>query len=535
MAEKKETPLMDKIVALCKRRGFVFQSSEIYGGINGFWDYGPAGAELKRNIRDAWWNDTVRRRTDVVGLDASIIMHPKVWEASGHVGGFKDPMCSCKYCKKLYRADQVWEQIVGCSWAQSLLGLYDPARPGGVTGVELRRWAQGKGKQLAPNLALVRNPEATLSGLAEAAATEGGVIQFTDARKWLSYLATEQHAAGPAIVPCPACGGDLTEPRPFNLMFKTHSGALEDESSLTYLRPETAQGIFTNFLNVLSVSRQKIPFGIAQIGKAFRNEINPRNFTFRSREFEQMELEFFIKPGTDAEWHKYWVAERLRWYETIGLPKEKLSIYEYRKDELAHYASACVDVMFAFPFGVQELEGIAARGNFDLSQHQKFSGKSMEYFDDETKEKYIPHVVEPSAGVDRICLALICAAYTEEEIAPGDTRIVMKFAPRIAPVKVAVFPLLRNKPALVEKARQVFELLQPHFTTEWDDRGNIGKRYRYQDEQGTPWCVTIDFETLGEKGPQLQDTVTLRDRDTMKQDRVKIADLVPLISQKLRA
>ena len=445
MADTKTAGLMEKIVALCKRRGFVFQSSEIYGGINGFWDYGPAGAELKRNVRDAWWSDTVRRRTDVVGIDGSIITHPRVWEASGHVTSFSDPMVDCKKCKGRWRADQ----------------LPDTKCP------------------------------------------EGGPHDYTEARQ-------------------------------FNLMFESHAGPVKDESNKVYLRPETAQVIFVQFQNVLSVSRQKIPFGIAQIGKAFRNEINPRNFTFRSREFEQMELEFFIKPGTDADWHKTWVAERLKWYETIGLPADKLSVYEYKKEELAHYASACVDVMFAFPFGVQELEGIAARGNFDLSQHQQFSGKSMEYFDDETKEKYIPHVVEPSAGVDRICLALICAAYTEEEIAPGDTRIVMKFAPRIAPVKVAVFPLLRNKPPLVEKARQVFNLLQPYFTTEWDDRGNIGKRYRYQDEQGTPWCVTVDFDTLGEKGPELLDTVTVRDRDTMKQDRVKIADLIPMISQKLR-
>ena len=445
MADTKPVNLMDKIVALCKRRGFVFQSSEIYGGINGFWDYGPMGAELKRNVRDAWWNDTVRRRTDVVGIDGTIITHPRVWEASGHVTSFSDPMVDCKKCKGRWRADQ----------------------------------------------------------LPETKCPEGGPHDYTEARQ-------------------------------FNLMFESHAGPVKDDSNKVYLRPETAQVIFVQFQNVLSVSRQKIPFGIAQIGKAFRNEINPRNFTFRSREFEQMELEFFIKPGTDADWHKTWVAERLKWYETIGLPASKLSVYEYKKEELAHYASACVDVMFAFPFGVQELEGIAARGNFDLSQHQKFSGKSMEYFDDESKEKYIPHVVEPSAGVDRICLALLCAAYTEEEVAPGDTRIVMKFAPRIAPVKVAVFPLLRNKPPLVEKARQVFNLLQPYFTTEWDDRGNIGKRYRYQDEQGTPWCVTVDFDTLGEKGPELLDTVTLRDRDTMKQDRIKIAELVPLIAGKLR-
>ncbi len=436
--------LMDKIVALCKRRGFIFQSSEIYGGINGFWDYGPAGAELKRNIKDAWWNDVVRSRTDVVGIDGTIITHPRVWEASGHVDSFTDPMVDCKKCKGRWRADQ----------------------------------------------------------LPDTKCSEGGPHDYTEARK-------------------------------FNLMFKTFVGPVEESGSVAYLRPETAQVIFTQFNNVLSVSRQKIPFGIAQIGKAFRNEINPRNFTFRSREFEQMELEFFIKPGTDAEWHKYWVEERLKWYESIGLPAAKLSCYNYKKEELAHYASACVDVMFEFPFGVQELEGIAARGNFDLSQHQKFSGKSMEYFDDETKEKFIPHVVEPSAGVDRIALALICSAYAEEEL-EGEMRIVMRFAPRIAPIKVAVFPLLRNKPPLVEKAMEVFKLLQPRFTAEFDDRGNIGKRYRYQDEQGTPWCVTIDFETLGEKGPELQDTVTLRDRDTMKQDRVKIAELVSLISEKLR-
>ncbi len=438
-------PLMEKIVSLCKRRGFIFQSSEIYGGINGFWDYGPAGAELKRNIKDAWWNDVVRSRTDVVGIDGTIITHPRVWEASGHVESFTDPMVDCKKCKGRWRADQ----------------LPDTNCP------------------------------------------EGGPHEYTEARK-------------------------------FNLMFKTNVGPVEDTGSVAYLRPETAQVIFAQFQNVLSVSRQKIPFGIAQIGKAFRNEINPRNFTFRSREFEQMELEFFIKPGSDAQWHDYWVKERLKWYESIGLPAAKLSCYNYKKEELAHYASACVDVMFEFPFGVQELEGIAARGDFDLSQHQKFSGKSMEYFDDETKERFIPHVVEPSAGVDRIALALICSAYAEEEV-EGETRIVMRFAPRIAPIKVAVFPLLRNKPPLVEKAKEVFKLLQPHFTTEWDDRGNIGKRYRYQDEQGTPWCVTIDFETLGEKGLELADTVTLRDRDTMKQDRVKIAELAPLISHRLRS
>jgi glycyl-tRNA synthetase len=471
MTEKSRTTLMEKIVALCKRRGFIFQSSEIYGGLNGFWDYGPAGAELKRNIKEAWWNDVVRRRTDVVGLDGTIITHPRVWEASGHTTAFTDPMVDCRACKRRYRADQLCEE---------------------------------NNKPL--------------------------VVQ--------TGSAAEKTVKLPEGVVCPACGAkDLTDPRPFNLMFKTWVGPLQDESSVAYLRPETAQVIFVQFLNVLNTTRQKIPFGIAQIGKAFRNEINPRNFTFRSREFEQMELEFFIPPGADADWHKYWVEERLRWYNNIGLPATRLSCYNYKPDELAHYASACVDIMFEFPFGVQELEGIAARGSFDLSQHQQFSGQSMEYFDDETRERYLPHVVEPSAGVDRIALALICAAYHEETVTndkgKSETRVVMRFAPRIAPIKVAVFPLLRNRPPLVEKAREVFELLQSHMATEWDDRGNIGKRYRYQDEQGTPWCVTIDFDTLGEQGPELRDTVTLRDRDTMQQERVKIAELVPLLSGKL--
>jgi glycyl-tRNA synthetase len=471
MAEAKNTDLMEKIVALCKRRGFIFQSSDIYGGLNGFWDYGPAGAELKRNIKDAWWNDVVRKRTDVVGIDATIIMHPRIWEASGHTTAFTDPMVDCKVCKKRFRADQLCEEF---------------------------------GQKL----------------IVETGSAAGQTFKL------------------PEGVRCGHCGSPLlTEPRAFNLMFKTYIGPVTDDSSVAYLRPETAQAIFAQFLNVLNVSRQKVPFGIAQIGKAFRNEINPRNFTFRSREFEQMELEFFIKPGTDAEWHQRWVEERLKWYETIGLPATKLSCYTYKKEELAHYASACVDIMFDFPFGVQELEGVAARGSFDLSQHQKFSGQSMEYFDDETKQKYVPHVVEPSAGVDRIALALLCAAYDEETIKDEkgntETRVVMRFAPRIAPIKVAVFPLLRNKPALVEKAQEIFRMLQPHLTTQWDDRGNVGKRYRYQDEQGTPWCITVDFDTLGEKGEELKDTVTVRDRDTMKQERMKIGDLVSWFKARL--
>jgi len=509
-AEKATNALMEKIVALCKRRGFIFQSSEIYGGLNGFWDYGPLGCELKRNIKDAWWRDVVQKRDDVVGLEATIIMHPSIWKASGHVDSFTDPMVDCKTCKKRFRADQLCEEL----------------------------------------------------GLKLESTEVAGTKQFKL----------------PAGAKCTACGSDqLTEPRSFNLMFKTFIGPVEDVSNVAYLRPETAQAIFAQFQNVLACARQKVPFGIAQIGKAFRNEINPRNFTFRSREFEQMELEFFIKPGTDAQWHEYWVKERMKWYESIGLPASKLKPYVYKKEELDHYASACGDFYFDFPFDSQELEGIAARGNFDLSQHQKHSGKSMEYFDDEKKEKYLPHVVEPSAGVDRIALALLCNAYYEEwaptsesaGFAPipaehgkqppagFESRVVMRFAPRIAPVKVAVFPLLKNKPALVGKAKEVFNLLRGQFVSFYDEAGAIGRRYRRQDEAGTPFCVTIDFDTLGEEprilgsgmkeriaaqmnamggGPRsdLKDTVTLRDRDTLKQERIAIKDLPQRIAKAMK-
>ncbi len=464
---------MENLVSLCKRRGFIFQSSEIYDGINGFWDFGPMGCELKRNIRESWWRAIVHRREDVVGVDCSIIMHPKVWKASGHADNFVDPMVDCKKCGKRFRADTLCEE---------------------------------NGKNI---------------------------------------IKTENGLELPAGIKCTACGGDdFTKPRAFNLMFKTYVGPVEDASTLTYLRPETAQGIFVQFNNVIDTSRVKVPFGIAQIGKAFRNEINPRNFIFRSREFEQMELEFFIKPGTDAEWHKYWVEERLRWYESIGFPKDSVKQHVYPKEELAHYASACVDIMYDFPFGWQELEGIAARGNFDLSQHSKYSGKQLDYFDPETKERYIPHVIEPSAGVDRIALALLCEAYYEEwvpsagvdkepiEATPNiqppegyELRTILRFTPQMAPIKVGVFPLLKNKPQLVEKSRQVFELLNKRWKCFWDLNGAIGRRYRRQDEIGTPFCITIDFQTLDDE------TVTLRERDSMKQARLKIGELTEKLQE----
>lgn len=538
MAESKENVLMEKIVSLCKRRGFIYQSSEIYGGINGFWDYGPLGAELKRNVKELWWNTMTRRRDDVAGLEATIIMSPEIWKASGHVDTFSDPMIDCKTCKGRFRADQTNE--IPC-----------PQKP--------------------------------------------------------SKMVSE-------------CHGEKTAPRAFNLMFQTYVGPVQDASAIAYLRPETAQAIFAQFKNVLETSRQKVPFGIAQVGKAFRNEVTPRNYTFRSREFEQMELEFFIKPdeaveaisgsvfsvrgsGSNAEpgtlnpqpnwgweaWHKYWVEERIAFYESIGLPRTTLEEYWQKPEELAHYARACVDILFKFPFGTQELEGIAARSDFDLSQHARFSGKPMGVFDEElraawgklpkekqddlwkrfyesrkkyltkmakpdetpeqlqeqatedanglAKGQYIPHVIEPSAGVDRLILALICNAYSEDQMPDEkgkmETRVVLKFHPRVAPIKVAVLPLLKNKPDLVKKAQEVRDVLRPWMNVYYDDAGAIGRRYRRQDEAGTPFCVTIDFDTLGEK-PELKDTVTVRYRDDGKQERLAIGELLNWLLAKIR-
>jgi glycyl-tRNA synthetase len=552
MAEPKENVLMEKIVSLCKRRGFIFQSSEIYGGINGFWDYGPLGAELKRNVKELWWNAMTRQRDDVAGLEATIIMSPKIWQASGHVDTFSDPMVDCKTCKGRFRADQTND--IPC-----------PQKP--------------------------------------------------------SKMVSE-------------CHGEKTAPRAFNLMFQTYVGPVQDESAVTYLRPETAQAIFAQFKNVLETSRQRVPFGIAQVGKAFRNEVTPRNFTFRSREFEQMELEFFIKPdevveaisgnvasaddvgradlpvGQDTRqrvpttpqpnwgweaWHKYWVEERVRFYENIGLDRSTLGFHRQTAEELAHYARACTDILFKFPFSKKdengnvtgdELEGIAARSDFDLSQHARFSGKPMGVFDEElraawgklpkeksddlwrryyenrkkylvkmgveaeqaakdatndanglAKGQYIPHVIEPSAGVDRLILALIANAYTEvtktDDKGKSETTVVMKFHPRVAPIKVGVMPLLKNKPELVKKALEVRELLRPWMNVFYDDGGSIGRRYARQDEAGTPFCLTIDFDTLGEK-PELLNTVTIRHRDDGKQERLPTSELINWLLPKVR-
>ena len=501
MAEN-SNELMDKLVALCKRRGFIFQSSEIYGGINGFWDYGPLGVELKRNVKDAWWTDMVRKRDDMVGLDCSIIMNPKVWEASGHVSGFNDPRVDCKKCNSRFRADQV--AVV--SFMHEVADIFTTAVEAG-TETEAAKIAEAKAN----------------SKIRKHIDKHRDKIDVT-----VTFIDTlDQNLIGL----CPNCNGELTKPRQFNLMFKTFIGAMEDSTSAAFLRPETAQGIFANYKNVLDTTRLKLPFGIAQIGKAFRNEINPRNYTFRSREFEQMEIEFFCHPNEADKWYEYWRDARYQWYIGLGLTSSKLRLRDHETSELAHYAKACADVEYEFPFGISELEGIANRTDFDLKQHQEFSGRDMTYFDDQAKERFIPYVIEPSAGVDRTMLALLCEAYCEDE-APDDkgkmkTRTVMKFHPRIAPTKVAIFPLVK-KEGMPEIARKIYQDAQAAgLVSFYDEKGAVGRRYRRQDEAGTPFCVTVDGQTVQDQ------TVTIRDRDSLVQERIAAQKVVEYVSERI--
>jgi glycyl-tRNA synthetase len=444
--------VMDKLVSLAKRRGFVFQSSEIYGGLNGCWDYGPLGVELLRNIKEQWWQ-SMTFRDDVEGIDAAILMHPRVWEASGHVENFTDPMVDCKECKARFRADQIDDSPCG-----------NPAYKGRKAGK-----CQAEGK-------------------------------FTEARQ-------------------------------FNLMFKTFVGPVEDSGSVVYLRPETAQGIYVNFLNVQSSSRQKPPFGIAQIGKAFRNEINTKNFLFRTREFEQMEMQFFVKPGTDEEWFKYWKEQRREWFIGLGMTAGRLQYHRHEPDKLAHYAKDAFDIEYEFPFGWGEIEGIHNRTDYDLSRHEQFSGKALKFFDEQTKEKYTPYIIETSAGASRSFMAFFVDAYHEEEAPTADgkmeTRAVLRFHPKLAPVKAAVFPLV-NRDGMPEVARQLESDLRRTFRVFYDDSGAVGRRYRRQDEAGTPYCVTIDSQTLQDQ------SVTVRDRDTMAQERVSATHVARYLSEKLR-
>jgi glycyl-tRNA synthetase len=454
--------LMEAITSLAKRRGIAFQSSEIYGGLRSSWDYGPVGVELKRNIRNGWWRSMVQLRDDVVGLDSAVIMSPKVWEASGHLEVFTDPLVECLNCHQRFRADH-------------LPGIH-----------------------------------ALQSGHEEDETT----------------IDMQQKPT------CPNCGHhEFTDPRNFNLMFKTHMGPVEDDSNAVYLRPETAQGMFVDFVQVQTSSRKKVPFGIAQIGKSFRNEITPGNFIFRMREFEQMEMEFFVEPGTDEEWHQFWIDERFRWYTDLGIRKENLRLREHDKDELSHYSKRTVDVEYRFPFtDWGELEGIANRTDFDLKAHEKASGQDLTYFDQERNVRYHPFVIEPAAGVDRALLAFVIDAYREEEAptAKGDTekRTYLALHKDLAPVKVAVLPLSRNE-KLTPDARGVFDLVKPHWTSDFDDAGSIGRRYRRQDEVGTPFCVTVDFDTLEDR------QVTVRERDSMAQERIPVENLVPYLAERL--
>jgi glycyl-tRNA synthetase len=440
-----ETSLMEKLVSLAKRRGFVFQSSEIYGGLGSVWDYGPLGVELKNNLKKLWWRAMVQEREDIEGLDAAILMHPRVWEASGHVAGFTDPLVDCKICKNRFRADD--ERIEG--------------KPGEA-----------------------------------------------DAR-------------------CPVCGnrGSLTAPRMFNLMFKTFIGPVEEEAAIVYLRPETAQGIYVNYLNVMQSSRQKIPFGIAQIGKAFRNEITPGNFIFRTREFEQAEMQFFVRPGEDEKWFEYWREERMAWYGRLGISREKLRLHEHSPEELAHYAKRAFDIQYRFPFGWQEFEGIHNRSDYDLSRHQQYSGKRLEYVDGVTKERFIPYVIETSLGIDRLMLVVLVDAYHEEEVA-GEKRVVLKLHPALAPIKAGVFPLV-NKDGMPEIARRLYDDLRRRLPVFYDDGGSIGRRYRRQDEAGTPFGITIDGQTTQDQ------TVTVRDRDTLAQERIHLDQVARYLEERL--
>ncbi len=562
---------MAKFAKFCKDTGFIFQSSEIYGGINGFWDYGPLGVELKKNIKDAWWQDMVRnpppgpdgQEIRMVGLDCSIIMNPQVWEASGHIAGFTDPMLECNKCKGKFRADKVY------FFQPSVVQIAGQSPPGEITriwtfeaestkeaeeafAVAIQQFA--KKNNLVGFKSAIQIGDTFPAGLRELRGEGQASIAYkSPLRADDDYFQKDPGYYG--VSPCPRCGvvGSLTEPRKFNMMFKSHTGAMEDSASEVYLRPETAQGIFVNYRNVLNSTRLKLPFGVAQVGKAFRNEINPRNFTFRSREFEQMEIEFFCHPSESMKWYEYWRDLRKKWYSTLGIKSNNLVPREQGKEELAHYSIGTTDIEYMFPFSdePQELEGVAHRGAFDLTAHAKASGKvdDLAYFDEElwnndsqtmatrsfkewlksnptpeqiSKYKFVPHVIEPSAGADRFALAVLTEAYSEDQVpdAKGklEERIVMRFHPRLAPIKCAVFPLV-NKDGMPEKALKLYRELKAHFNVMYDDKGAVGRRYRRQDEVGTPFCITIDGDTTKD------DTVTIRERDSMQQRRIPMSEV----------
>ena len=478
MTAKANTDILDKIVSLAKRRGFVFQSSEIYGGLNGCWDYGPLGVELLKNLKEEWWK-FMTYREDVEGLDASILMHPRVWEASGHVENFTDPMIDCKQCKSRFRLDILADTIAA---------------------KKKRKIFEAVSEKLKTAIPAIADKSLSDTDVDE---LFGSILE----NKEFNEILIEE-------LNCPQCGnkGTFTIPRQFNLMFKTNIGSVEDSGTVVYLRPETAQGIFVNFLNVQSASRQKVPFGIAQIGKAFRNEINTKYFLFRTREFEQMEMQFFVPPVDDKTWYDYWKAERMQWFKNLGMNPEKLRYHDHPANKLAHYAKEATDIEYLFPFGWGEIEGIHNRTDFDLGRHEQFSGKGMKYFDEETKEKFIPFIIETSAGASRSFMAFLVDSYNEEMV-NDEQRVVLKLHTRLAPIKAAILPLV-NKDGMPEVSRKIEEDLRKTFKVFYDDKGAVGRRYRRQDEAGTPFCITIDTQTLSDQ------TVTIRERDSMLQERI---------------
>lgn len=464
---KKVQDALKELVSLCKRRGFIFPGSEIYDGLANTWDYGPYGVELKWNLKNLWWKKFVTNRPDVVGLDSSILLNPKVWQASGHVGNFSDPLVDCKVCRERSRADHLLEEVLG----------------NGCTA----------GKDFAGVATMMKEHQ----------------------------------------IQCPKCGSkDFTEPRAFNLMFKTEIGVVEGTGNMVYMRPETAQGIFINFKNIAESTRQKLPFGVGQIGKSFRNEITPGNFIFRTREFEQMEMEYFCRPGTEVEWYEFWKQYCMDWLAEIGVKTDRLRMREHAQDELSHYSNGTSDIEYEFPFGWGELWGIASRTNFDLTQHMEHSKVDLRYHDKVANEKFIPYVVEPSLGVDRLLLVILCDAYEVEKLENGEERSVFHFHPSVAPVKAAVLPLSKD-PELVEKAEGLYRKLQKRWTVEFDETQSIGKRYRRQDEIGTPYCITVDFGTIGRDGDEKKDLVTIRERDSMKQVTLHIDEVENWLQEKL--
>jgi glycyl-tRNA synthetase len=548
----KEANVMEQIVSLCKRRGFVYPASEIYGGIRGFWDYGPLGVLLKNNIRDHWWRNMVEtppigpdgHPIDMVGVDTSIIQHPKTWEASGHTATFADPMRKCTKCGHIVRADHYWDILATSSkWFEDLLQEFTPI-VGNIDTPRLMKWARGKGKKLAPNLALVRNPEVTLSWLATRVNGQPDVP--VGMQEFVRHVATEQLNATGLQEPCVLCGAPLGSPEQFNLMMISYAGLSQTPENLVYLRPETAQGQFLNFKNILDTTRVKIPFGIAQIGKSFRNEVTPRNFIFRSREFEQMEMEWFCHPDEARKWYEFWKVERMNWWRSLGVKESNLRLRDHEADELSHYSKMTVDIEYLYPFTAPnfgELEGIAHRGEFDLTQHQKHSGQKLDYFDQDlqlklkeqgaspeeikAKSRYIPNVIEPASGLTRAVLVVLCEGYRRDPNRQGTVEY-LSIKPQFAPIKAGIFPLV-NKEGMPEIAEKLYLDLRQTMTCEYDPKQAIGKRYARMDEIGTPFCVTVDGETLTGQ------TVTVRERDSMAQERVAIDKLKPYLAEKMSA